>query len=69
MKKFIGKRFIATLVTLLIIAVGAGGAVLLAKGYRLSAKTGTISGTGIISVTSIPDQASVYFLHLWNKQF
>lgn len=54
------KRFIFTLLTLVVIAVVAAGAVLLAKGYRLSPTTGTISGTGIISVTSLPDQASVY---------
>lgn len=45
---------------LLVIGVAAGIAVFLAKGYRLSPKSGTIAGTGIISVTSVPDQASVY---------
>lgn len=38
----------------------AGGAIYLAKGYRYQPETGTFSGTGIISVSSIPDQASVY---------
>lgn len=32
----------------------------MAKGYRYQPDTGTFSGTGIISVSSIPDQASVY---------
>lgn len=54
------KRFLLTLFTLIIIAVGAIVAGYLAKGYRLSTKTGTFVGTGIISVSSIPDQASVY---------
>lgn len=38
----------------------AGLAVFFAKGYRVSPSTGTIAGTGIISVKSTPDQASVY---------
>lgn len=54
------KRFLITLITLLIIGVGASIAVLLAKGYRFSYKDGTLLGTGILSITSIPDQASVY---------
>lgn len=56
----LNKRFTFTLLTLLIIAGIAGIAVFLAKGYRVSPQTGVISGTGIISVTSVPDQASVY---------
>lgn len=56
----ISKRFIVTILTLLVIGIGAGIAVFLAKGYRISPDNGTISGTGILSVTSIPDQASVY---------
>lgn len=44
----------------MVIAAIAGGAVFLAKGYRYQSDTGTFSGTGIISVSSLPDQASVY---------
>jgi hypothetical protein len=54
------KRFLFTLLTLLVIISIAGLAVFFAKGYRVSPSTGTIAGTGIISVKSIPDQASVY---------
>lgn len=54
------KQFIITIITLILLGVLAGAGVLLAKGYRLSSKGGTIAGTGILSVNSIPDQASVY---------
>lgn len=54
------KRFLLTIITLLIIAIGAGAAVFLAKGYRLSPENQIITGTGILSLTSAPDQASVY---------
>ncbi len=54
------KRFLLTLLTIIVIGIAASVAVFLAKGYRLSPDTGTIAGTGIISVTSVPDQASVY---------
>lgn len=54
------KRFAFTLLTLLVIISIAGLAVFFAKGYRVSPSTGTIAGTGIISVKSLPDQASVY---------
>lgn len=54
------KRFVITLVTLLVIAGGAVAAVLLAKGYTFSVKEGRVVGTGIISVSSVPDGASVY---------
>lgn len=54
------KRFVFTLLTLFVIALIAAVAVLFAKGYRVSPKTGTIAGTGILTVTSLPDQASVY---------
>lgn len=56
----LNKRFIITLISLIILLGAAVIATLIAKGYRLSAHTGTISGTGIISITSLPDQASVY---------
>lgn len=54
------KRFIITLATLLVIIFGAGIAIFLAKGYTFSPKEGRMVGTGIISVVSIPDGASVY---------
>ncbi len=54
------KRFIFTMLTLVILAVGGIIAAYIAKGYRVSSKTGMLIGTGIISVTSVPDQASVY---------
>ncbi len=54
-------RFVVTIVTILIIVIAASVAIFLAKGYRFSTKKGTIiTGTGIMSITSIPDQASVY---------
>ena len=55
-----GKRLILTLVTLLIISGIALVAVFLAKGYTFSSKQGIMVGTGIISVSSVPDGASVY---------
>lgn len=54
------KQFFLTILSIVVIAVIAGAAIFLAKGYRYQAQTGTFSGTGIISVTSTPDQASVY---------
>lgn len=54
------KRFLITVITLLIILAGAGIAIALAKGYTFSPQEGKIVGTGIISVTSTPDGASVY---------
>ncbi|KKR80292.1 MAG: hypothetical protein UU73_C0007G0002 [Candidatus Daviesbacteria bacterium GW2011_GWA1_41_61] len=54
------KRFLITLITLLLIIAGAGIAIALTKGYTFSSKEGRLVGTGIISVTSLPDGASVY---------
>lgn len=54
------KQFIFTVFSLVLIASIAGAAIFLAKGYRYQTDTGTFSGTGIISVSSLPDQASVY---------
>lgn len=56
----VSKRFLLTILILLIIGVGAGVAVFFTKGYRVSPETGMITGTGIISVTSVPDQAEIY---------
>src|SRR3989344_5795805 len=54
------KRFIFTIFTLVIIGLAAAVAVFLAKGYTFNPKEGRVVGTGIISVTSLPDAASVY---------
>lgn len=56
----LSKRFLFTLISFGVLGIGLAIAVFFAKGYRFSPTTGTITGTGIISVTSIPDQASVY---------
>lgn len=54
------KRVLLTLLFAITVLIGTAVAIFLAKGYRFSTKTGTLAGTGIISITSIPDQASVY---------
>lgn len=54
------KRFIVTIATLIVIAVAAGAAIFLAKGYTISPQERRIVGTGIISISSEPDSASVY---------
>lgn len=54
------KKFIITIITLLIIAVGAGAAIFFAKGYTFSSTEKRIVGTGIITITSEPDAASVF---------
>lgn len=55
-----GKRFLFTLGMLLFIGVAATVAVFMAKGYTFSSKQGGLVGSGIISVSSMPDGASVY---------
>lgn len=54
------KRFIITIITLLVIALSAGVVILLAKGYTISPSEKRIVGTGIITVASQPDSASVF---------
>lgn len=54
------KRFIITIVTLLAIGLAAGLAIFVAKGYTFSAKEKRIVGTGIVTIASEPDAASVY---------
>ncbi len=54
------KRFLITLLTLVIIGGAAALAIFFAKGYTFSPSSKQIVGTGIISVTSVPDAASVY---------
>lgn len=54
------KRFIITLITILAIAVATGVAIFFAKGYTFSPTEKRIIGTGIVTVTSDPDAASVF---------
>ena len=54
------KRFILTTFFLVIVIVVAGIAIFLAKGYTISPTEGRIVGTGIITVSSEPDSASVF---------
>ncbi|QQG43101.1 MAG: PEGA domain-containing protein [Candidatus Daviesbacteria bacterium] len=56
----VSKRFLFTVFTVLVILTGATIAVFLAKGYTFSPQEKRLVGTGIISVTSTPDAASVY---------
>ncbi len=54
------KRFLLTLVTILVIFGATGIAIFLAKGYTFSTVERRILGTGIISAASEPSSASVY---------
>lgn len=54
------KHFVITIATLLIIGIGTIGAIFITKGYTFSSKEGRMVGTGIMSVASMPDGASVY---------
>lgn len=54
------KRFIITIITLVVIALTAGLAIFLAKGYRILPGEKRIVGTGIINISSEPDAASVF---------
>jgi hypothetical protein len=54
------KRFLFTIFFFSVILVGTLGSMYYAKGYRFSPDTRTINGTGILSITSVPDQASIY---------
>lgn len=54
------KKFIITIITLVAIAIVAAVAILLAKGYTFSPKEKKIVGTGIITVSSEPNAASVF---------
>ena len=54
------KRFIVSIITLVAIVFLAGVAIFLAKGYTFSAKEKRIVGTGIITISSEPDAASVF---------
>lgn len=54
------KKFFFTLITMAIIGFLAAISIFLARGYTISPKDKTITGTGIITVSSVPDSASVY---------
>lgn len=54
------KRFLITVITLIIIAMVAGVAIFFAKGYRFSTDQKRVIGTGIVTVASEPDSASVF---------
>ncbi|MDO8429085.1 MAG: PEGA domain-containing protein [Candidatus Daviesbacteria bacterium] len=54
------KRFILTAIMVVLIGIGVAVAVLAVKGYTFSPSEGRVVGTGIISVTSIPDGGSVF---------
>lgn len=54
------KKFLITVATLLVIGLAASLAIFLAKGYTFSSKEKRIVGTGILTVSSEPDSASVY---------
>ncbi len=54
------KKFILSISTLLVIAVAAGVAIFFAKGYTFSPKEKKVVGTGILTISSEPDAASVY---------
>ncbi|MBI4039805.1 PEGA domain-containing protein [Candidatus Daviesbacteria bacterium] len=54
------KRFIFTVLTIVVIGLISAFGVFLAKGYTFSTTSGRFVGTGIISITSQPDGASIY---------
>lgn len=53
------KRFIITILTVVALGLLAGIAIFFAKGYSFSAKERKIVGTGIVTISSEPDAASV----------
>lgn len=54
------KRFLITIVTLVVIGLAAAIAIFFAKGYTISTTEKRIVGTGIITISSEPDAASVF---------
>ncbi|MDD2823525.1 MAG: PEGA domain-containing protein [Candidatus Daviesbacteria bacterium] len=56
----VSKRFLVTVATVIIIGIVAIAAIFLSKGYVFSTSEKRLLGTGIITVTSTPDGASVY---------
>lgn len=56
----ISRHFAITIITMIVIAIAAGVAIFLAKGYTFSPTEGRVVGTGIITIASEPDSASVF---------
>lgn len=56
----IDRRLIYFVVSLLILFMAATGVILFARGYNFNFKEKTFTKTGIISISSVPTQASVY---------
>lgn len=54
------KRFLITILTLITITIIAAVVIFYAKGYTFSPEERRIVGTGILTITSEPDAASVY---------
>ena len=54
------KKFIITISTLIVITIAAAVAIFFAKGYTISPTEKRIVGTGIVTITSEPDAASVF---------
>lgn len=54
------KKFLISIVSLIVISIVAAIAIFLAKGYTFSPKEQKIVGTGILNITSEPDAASVF---------
>lgn len=54
------RHFLVTLIMITIIFSASAVAIMLAKGYKFSSEDKKLVGTGIISVKSDPDSASVY---------
>lgn len=54
------KKFLITIITIVAIGVAAAIAIFLAKGYTFSPEEKRIVGTGIITISSEPDSASVF---------
>lgn len=54
------RKFLITISSIIIIAIAAGSAIFFAKGYTISPTEKRIVGTGIVTITSEPDAASVF---------
>lgn len=54
------RRIVSVMLVLIGILAVTTAAIFVAKGYRFDKRTGTVKGTGIIAVTSIPAGAAIY---------
>lgn len=54
------RHLLITIITVVVILISAGIAILLTKGYTFSPGQGRVVGTGIISVSSTPSGASIF---------